>query len=259
VDGRVSPDTCSMSSRDFYQTSAGDHLVEAAYYPAQVVSFLEAESLFVAQLLDKCSLLIEVGSMWGRYLEFALQLKKSYIGVDVVPRYIRILQRRVEKIDIAGRIHMGYVCNVPQQEALYNLARPFCVEHRVLLVFPFNSIGNMLRLRNVARQLASLARCGASLCISTYRTSQYASAARRRYYENCSYRNVVSRKLRRGTLFRSAEGLRSMAYTADYIVRTFRGVGVEMKVMPLARIGAAYYFEPPSRYDTESATPTLAS
>lgn len=74
--------------KDFYESGKGDRLIDPLLFPEEIKQFLLYERKMLEILADSLVLLVEVGSMYGRYLKWAVENDKYYFGVDIVQRYI---------------------------------------------------------------------------------------------------------------------------------------------------------------------------
>lgn len=229
------------TSSGFYGAGAGGQLADELNYPAAIQQYLSAEELLTGRLCRDCSLLVEVGCMWGRHLRWAGDRGLSYIGVDAAPEYINALKQRLARRKHPSQTFTAATCDVTCDSALQYLLEPYFKTHKLLLLFPFNSIGNMRQLRGIARQLSAISGRGASFLIATYDVTSRATEARTEYYRNCSMLNLRMRRLRWGIVFTSLQGLRSIAYNPTYMLNTFSAVGLHLHTEMLSDIGVGYY------------------
>jgi hypothetical protein len=200
----------------FYESGLGDRLIDPSYYSEQIVEFLQREQQEVANIQVSFDLLIEVGCANGRYLDWAIAHNKRYIGIDFVEHYIRAGQQRVLERRLSSE---KYQFIVGDGEKLSEVIEPNALgitAERCLVLFPFNSFGNMQRLLDI---LTSLQKIGLPFLISSYLTNRYATACRLEYYQRCGYRDLQIRHTQEGICFTSADGLYSLAYHPAYLCR----------------------------------------
>ncbi len=70
--------------KDFYESGRGDRLIDPFLFPEEIKQFLLCEKRILEALAGSFNLLVEVGSMYGRYLKWAVENGKRYFGIDVV-------------------------------------------------------------------------------------------------------------------------------------------------------------------------------
>jgi len=222
---------------DFYGKGKGDRLIDPLFYPKSVQFFLTDEEVLLNRLCASFDLLVEVGCMHGRYLGWAVKNEKHYLGVDIVSRYISEGNARLREFKSSLK---RYKFVLGGAEEISQIVDPFDWDvsaDRCLLLFPFNSFGNMPNPRPV---IESLGRCHLPFFISSYRTSVQATVCREKYYRNCGYSKLRSYKSGKGVRFTSPDGLNTMAYEKDFVQNLFRSVGLNVCPMPFSQIGMAY-------------------
>lgn len=226
-----------QSTQQFYACGLGDRLLDPMRYPAEIVEYLQEEERIVTTIEDSFDLLIEVGCVYGRYLDWAIAHKKSYIGIDIVERYVQdgrqILINRQLPTDTFSFI-------VGDAETLGQIIQSdqLPVEpHRCLLLFPFNSFGNM---SSAERVLQSLRTCNLPFIISSYQTTDYANASRHKYYESCEYRGMHMYHSEKGVRFTSPDGLNAIAYRIDYLLSLLSDHEHTAKCLCTMNINAIY-------------------
>uniref|UniRef100_UPI0039658D06 Methyltransferase domain-containing protein n=1 Tax=Cystobacter sp. TaxID=1965334 RepID=UPI0039658D06 len=233
------------STLDFYAQGQGDRLIDPARFPAEIKAFLEGERVLLDSVAEHVELLVEVGSMHGQHLGWAIARGKHYIGVDPVPRYIEQGRRTLREQGLPAerfRFIEGGAEELHQLLPRHALAVP---PSRCLLFFPFNSFGNM---RDPERVLESLSMTGLPFLISSYATTERATQARAAYYAQCQYEWLESACDERGVRFRAPEGFDAMAYHVEYLEPRMRRYGLEVRPIPFADVGVAWcagpMFEP---------------
>jgi hypothetical protein len=227
-----------MSSKEFYESGRGDLLIDEAFYPACIVDFLHAERKLLDILRPDVQLLVEVGCMGGRHLEWAVANNKAYLGLDIVERYVNEGCKVVNERSLPSERYR-FVCGAAEDVVSILRAENVTAQMKEsLLFFPFNSIGNMTAPSPV---LQSLSETRAPFLISSYLTTDEASSCRADYYELCGYKNVRAVNSNDGVRFTSDDGLHSIAYHPDYLLTLAAECGFEMKTMQFSAVGIAYY------------------
>lgn len=226
-----------MSTKDFYESGRGDILVDETHYPPGIVNFLRCEEKLLDALGPSFELLVEVGCMYGRHLGWAVANGKSYLGIDVVKRYVDEGRRVVSEKALSPMRHR-FICGAAEDLPLIMLAEGVAaMASNCLLFFPFNSFGNMAAPLPILRSIGGTR---APFLISSYLTTAEASACRANYYELCGYNNVRETTGDDGVLFTSEDGLRSIAYHPGYLSRLAVECSLEMKFRQFSTVGIAY-------------------
>lgn len=227
----------SSPTKDFYESGCGDYLIDFSFFPEEVKDFLLKEELLLSPIEDSFRLLIEVGCMHGRYLGWAVERGKSYIGIDVVHRFIEEGRRRIAEMQlpVSYQFVEGAAEDIPTLIPVRRLRNKKC-----LLFFPFNSFGNMEDAEPV---IAAVKASGLSFLISSYQTTATANACREEYYRRCGYRNIRRTVNDKGVCFYSDDGLRTVAYHPAYIRRICIKQNVAVRSMPFSFFGIAYFSE----------------
>jgi len=83
----------SQPRDQFYDSGLGDLLIDPGRYPPSIQDYLYAEAELVES--RQFSLLVEVGCMEGRYLDWCATRHRDYLGIDVVSRYVEAGLERV--------------------------------------------------------------------------------------------------------------------------------------------------------------------
>lgn len=226
-----------MSLKTFYANGAGDALIDPANYPQSIVEFLDFEREILTQHMSDKQMLIEVGCMHGRYLEWALQNGASYLGFDVVDRYVAEGNARIAS---AGADPQKHRILLGASEQLHEIIPGLFgrLPDRALVFFPFNSIGNMDLLEPV---VLSLSKLNLPFLISTYRTDQQSNLERLAYYQNAGFGSIVQTVSEAGVCFSSPNGLCSMAYHPLFLHETFARYHVDAQMQVKGGIGIWYF------------------
>ena len=222
--------------KDFYESGKGDRLIDPLLFPEEIKQFLVGEKRILEALRGLFDLLVEVGSMYGRYLKWAVENSKCYLGIDIVQRYIKDGKRIVAKLQLDPdkyRFMLGGAEKITDlvKPSEWNIAPDKC-----LLFFPFNSFGNM---ENPVVVIKSIKKSGLPFLISTYGTSQEINAYREQYYRNCGYAEILCVQDEKGVRFTSPDGLSSIAYHPNYLRGLFVSNGLRATVISFSKIGIA--------------------
>jgi len=81
-------------TKDFYEDGRGNPLIDPLFFPPEVEDFLKKEELILLSIKDSLDLLIEVGCMQGRYLDWAVAEKKPILASILL---VLLLTRDVRK------------------------------------------------------------------------------------------------------------------------------------------------------------------
>ena len=223
--------------KNFYGKGKGDRLIDPLFYPRSIQLFLADEEALLKRLSTSFDLLVEVGCMHGRYLEWAATNEKHYLGVDVVRRYISAGNSRLKEFKSSTQ-KQRFVLGGAEKISKIVVPSDWDVNvDRCLLLFPFNSFGNMPKPLSVVESLGQ--RCLPFL-ISSYRTSMRATACREIYYRNCGYSRLRTYKSQKGVRFTSPDGLNTVAYGKAFVQQMFWSVGMSVRLVPFSQIGMAY-------------------
>jgi len=223
--------------KNFYESGKGDRLIDPLLFPEEIKQFLLYEKRILEALSASFDLLIEVGCMYGRFLKWAVENSKCYLGIDVVERYIEngkktVLDSRLDSTKY--RFILGGAENIAE------LVKPdeWSIKlNRCILFFPFNSFGNINEPLAVIR---SIKKSGLPFLISTYGTDQETNRCREQYYRNCGYSEIVSVQDEKGVRFVSPDGLSTIAYHPDYLQKIFILSSLEVTIVHFSRIGVAF-------------------
>lgn len=225
------------SSLEFYKQGYGDRFIDSSYFTEEVREFIKEERKIIDSTRHTFSLLVEVGSMHGRYLDWAVSVNKMYIGLDIVTNYIQMGQEIVASRSLSPEMYQfitGDASEIPY--LLKSAYLPVELQH-CLLFFPFNSFGNML---NITRILENLQSSQLPFFISSYQTTDYATQCRFDYYKRCGYTHIRVSSDETGACISSSEGLRSIAYHPWYLQKLCNDHCLSISMIPFSDIGMAY-------------------
>ncbi|MFF5265349.1 hypothetical protein ACFY4C_41245 [Actinomadura viridis] len=219
-------------THDFYAGGAGDRLVDPDLYPPRIHELVGEEAGLLDALLPGLGRLVEVGSMEGLHLDWAVARRTGYLGLDIVERYVRAGRRRVADLGLPPGRYGFRVCGA---EHIARLG--LSPEGGDLAFFPFNSFGNITDLAGAVNGLAA---ARLPFVISSYRVSAEATRHREEYYRACRYRDVAVERDDRGVRFTSPDGLDTIAYDPAFLVEVFAARGIEVRPVEFGEIGLAY-------------------
>uniref|UniRef100_UPI003159D263 class I SAM-dependent methyltransferase n=1 Tax=Pseudomonas sp. ICBG1301 TaxID=2795987 RepID=UPI003159D263 len=192
----------------FYERDSGaTTIMTLANFPDDVLPLLQMESLmtFEAMAYFRCDMLVELGCYDGRALEIARLLNARYLGVDLNPRAIQLLQARIEREGMserAGTIVADVLNHIACGQAPLGA--------RELYLLPFNLLGNF---RDPTRLLKSLAARNVAVVICVFGDSVEASCVRQRYYLKCGVENLERHSQADGMIFTGIDGFYSRSYS----------------------------------------------
>jgi len=225
----------ASSTKDFYDKGYGDSLIDVSLLPEEVKEFLLEEELILFSIKDSFDLLIEVGCMNGRYLEWAVAENKSYIGIDVATRFIKEGKERIVKLKLDTNYQFieGAAENIVNLIPIEQLRNENC-----LLFFPFNSFGNM---KDAGLVISAIKESGLPFLISSYQTTLKANRYREVYYNQCGYKGVKCKGNNKGVCFYSDDGLRTIAYHPAYIKKICKIKDLVVKSISFSIFGMMYF------------------
>lgn len=128
----------------FYGSDLGNRLINESLFSRDVVDFIDEEKKLIHSFMNGFDVLIEIGCMNGRYLEYALKHGYKYVGLDIIPSYIEEGRIRVNMIPLNKRYNYNFILGDASNLDLLlkRTSLKLDLSHS-LLFFPFNSFGNM--------------------------------------------------------------------------------------------------------------------
>jgi hypothetical protein len=226
------------SSRAFFEGQSADRLMDPAYYPPAITEFLRQERKLLNTLRRSCDLLIEVGCMDGRYLDWAVKYRKRYLGIDLVPRHIEAGRHAVAANGLS-KDHYRFTCGDAEELALVIKREDLPVApNRCLILFPFNLFG---AIPDVERVLASLRQSQMPFLISSYQTTEDATMCRYEYYQQCGSLGLCQMRDERGVSFVTSDGLCTIAYDLEYLQTLCRAHSLSVTPLRWSRLNMAYF------------------
>jgi len=215
----------------FYANNGGDEILNHQNYPAKLKRFLAQEQKLFTDFVKstKSNLVIEVGCGELENVEVANANNVSYLGLDFSPQRISKVQDKLRK---------GQIKKLPGQRVnvkCVNIIKLDSGELELLpadqpvMIFPFNVIGNVAPISALFTNLRLL---NMSMLISIYKNDAASIAMRREYYESCEYKHIQMQNDPNGTgvVFRSDEGLYTVAYDQSYLVKLLSAIGFNVIV-----------------------------
>ncbi len=223
------------ASHQFYASGLGDRLVDELRYPTGIQEFLSAERKLLIALRPMFTMLVEVGCMDGRHVDWAVAHRKSYLGVEPVSRYAAAAQRSIRRSRLDPARYRVLENTAEHLDGI--LTEQVKPRERCLVFFPFNSFGNA---QHPTRILSTLALTGRPVLISSYRTTRLATRIRRGYYERCAYRSLRQEISTEGIRFVTDDGLSSVAYRPRFLARLAATDGLDLMPVRFGQIGLAF-------------------
>jgi len=220
----------------FYDYGTGDSLIDPKNYPVEIKQYLRQEEFALRQLSGDFDVLVEIGCMDGRYLEWSLAHGKKYLGVDIVSRYVTEGKRRLKKYGLSEPDYQIEICSAENIGQFFK-GKGSNNGGQMLLLCPFNSFGNMKDPKAV---ISSLGLVDQTFLICSYGTDDRSNAVRLNYYRSCGYRQIRLERSSEGVRFISEEGLDTIAYHPRYVLIMCRRQGIKVRVEISGGIGVFY-------------------
>lgn len=217
---------------NIYSAGLGDRLVEERRFPKAIIEHQELEKQWLFRLSASAQSIVEVGCMDGRLMEWTIKRGLSYLGLDVVERYIKLGKDRMREVNIAAAQMVRW--NAERINELAGEQKYSQCFAKAFLFYPFNSFGNF---HNIIRAIESLSKIRCHFLISSYTTDKKATKIRSEYYAACQYKNLKVTRDNRGVLFTSKEGLYCYAFEIDYLAPLFHKYGVKVSFERDGRLG----------------------
>lgn len=207
------------SVAQFYR-GTGRALMDHRNFPLAIGRHLEDERAVLRGVVCRggYTAAVEVGCAdGGMHVNTLLELRLAYVGIDVVPEFVSKLSRRLK----ASNARPAPSARVLDACRLSRLA-PALRHHKALVVFSFNSFGNLADPHAVLAETAALR---SDALILTYRTGACSSRTRGDYYARCHLERMRQITDSRGVVFQSVDGLCSYAYRPQWVRSLVRGHG----------------------------------
>ncbi|MBP7708668.1 class I SAM-dependent methyltransferase [Candidatus Pacearchaeota archaeon] len=221
--------------KQFYSALGGEELVDPTKFIPEIVDYLQKEREMILRIIrrENYAGIMEVGCMDGRNMDIAAEAGVSYVGIDIVKRFIDNARINLRQINLNGVVAECDVKNLSPVRDFLSL--------RHLAFFPFNSFGN---IDDPERALESVRENNLDSLILTYKTDERSSNVRRDYLVNNSMKNLRKRVTKKGIVFQSPRGLSSYAYNFETMSRMASNAGYSnCTSIPLSEIGVAYFLK----------------
>lgn len=224
----------------FYGSESGNRLIDENNYPLSIKKYLETEKQILNKYIKDYDIIIEVGCMVARNIQIAVLNKKKYIGVDIVPEYIKLANEVIKKRNLSDTCELLCI-NAEALDDILHKSKLIKNCYNPLFFFPFNSFGN---IDNQVCTLKSLKKIkGATFIIFSYKTDVDTTNERLKYYGNCNYDNLIVRKEDIGIRCVATNGLNSMAYNEDYLVNCIENMDMQIETREFSEIGMAFFIK----------------
>ena len=219
----------------FFGTPVGDQMVDSQRYPDTIKNYLSEEQELLSVISRNFDTIVEVGCMQGRLLKWVAEQRKRYIGIDVEDGYLEAWKALSSESESSL---IEFVLGDAQdlKGSLSKLNHPVSPSSTIL-VFPFNSFGNIMDVRKAVSSLASI---GMKFILFSYDTTAYANEVRAEYYRSCGLRAIHKTESDEAVIFSSTEGMKSHAYQSHFLKQCFRQSGVDVTAIPFGKIGVGW-------------------
>lgn len=219
----------------FYTNNGGDEILNVHNYPSTLQTFLTQEAAAVNSFLgkhkSKYTTFVEVGCGHMVNLPLASNHQLNYLGLDFSPVAIRSaqadIQRNGEKYTNV-RVECFNILN------LHRIKELLQQDEVPIFFLPFNLFGN---IAPVILFITRLREQNFDVVISIYKTDAKTNTMRRTYYENCGYKAINLFQDVTGNTFYSEEGLYTVAYDPEYLVKLFKQVGFQVTLTNAGNYG----------------------
>src|SRR5579859_5775125 len=141
------------TTSEFYDNGHGDRFTDSSLVNDEIAWFLQEEQEILDSIAEDIDALIEVGCMHGRYLDWAVQHRKLYFGLDQVHRYITAGKDEIRRKKLDGKNFNFILSGAEQLAGLVERRIINTRPERTLALFPFNSFGNMVDPLVILRNL----------------------------------------------------------------------------------------------------------
>lgn len=224
----------------FYGSEDGNRLINENNYPLSIKNYLETEK----QILNKCikdyDVFIEVGCMVARNIQLAILNEKKYIGIDIIPEYIKSANQIVRKRNLLNMCEILCI-NAEKLEDILQKSELIKKCYNPLFCFPFNSFGNINDHICTLKSIKKIK--NATFIIFSYKTDKDTTHERLKYYGNCNYDNLTVKKEKIGIRCVADNGLNSIAYNKDYLVNCIGNMNMQVEIKEFSEIGVAFFIK----------------
>jgi len=215
-----------------YKNGLGDELINPFNYNSEILLYLEEEKKIIKRLCLQFEVIVECGCMNGRNFELISSFGRKYIGVDIIDRYIHEAQKKYQNSKKCLFI-CGDIINI--SHILHDRGIP--VSDSMVLIFPFNSFGNVL---DAQRTLKVLLKDGFNVAIFTYKIDEHTNSVRVDYYNKSGFNSLKKEMSSDVVRFYSSNGLNSKAYSKDWFSENAKGSKYHFNSVYFSNIGVLY-------------------
>lgn len=208
---------------DLYESGKGDTLIDSSLYPPDVVKYLTEERIEINKKLVSYTHLFEIGCMSARHLDQAITNEKMYTGIDIVQRYIDQANKKNLDINGWGSLYNVICYNALELDKLFQTDSNLNTldKSKILLLFPFNSFGN---LDDCEKMTQVLNRLNIDFMINSYKTDSLTNKFRMNYYLKSSMTNLQLKETEDSVVISSSENLNSKCFKEIFYKKRFSNV-----------------------------------
>lgn len=110
-------------------------------------------------------------------------------------------------------------------------------KYKIIIIFPFNVFGNIAPISLV---LCKLRAHKIDFLLFVYKNNDETIQMRKQYYKNCGYKEIEICKNAMGILFKSREGLYTIAYHKEYLYSLLKAFDFDVCVSE-SKYGFVFY------------------
>jgi hypothetical protein len=225
------------AARSFFESDDADRLMDSSYYPSEILEFLQHEQRVLDALDDQFDLLIEVGCMDGRYLDWAIDHHKRYLGIDLILRHILVGQQIIHERKLPPDQYSFLLGDAEEIDELLTPERIQSAQECCLILFPFNIFGAVPDCEKV---LTGLYRSQIPFVISSYQTDAFTTACRYEYYQRCGCKDIRVVNDEKGIRFCTTDGFQTIAYYPDYLKKLGYAHNISIEVLDWSKLNVLY-------------------
>lgn len=229
-----------MNAIKFYQSTAGDNILNPSSYPLEVTRYLNAEQSLLEIIIHKYQMLVEVGCSDGRHLDIAYKKNKHYIGIDIIPNKILAGRQKIRRLNFDEK-RCKFLCRSAEEisDAIEDSKNEGFEFSKALIFFPFNVLGNM-NINSFDKVISDIRKLNMDVYFSLFETDHFSTKVREEYYQNCGCEDLEKLPDFSGVRFISREGLNSISYHSRWFLEKTRLEGILLEERQLAKVGVAY-------------------
>lgn len=226
--------------KSFYESSVGNNIMEKKCFSEEINQYLEFEKCLLESIINKFNVLVEIGCVKGRHLQWALDKGKYYVGIDIVNQHI------LDAREVASSLNLDssqYKVVCEQAENFYTILNNLNIDiddkqkYNTLIYFPFNILGNV---ENFEQTIMSLKESNVDFYISAFKTDNFSTKIRKNYYNKCGCKDIIEIQDDTGIRFKSKEGLNTIAYFPNWLNQKFFEMDIKIKTYEISKVGIAY-------------------